>query len=63
MPLFEVKGPDGKTYEVDAPDAQTAAGAIGGGPKKSLPLALVRTWRAVGGRSGRGVLSTGWHRR
>jgi hypothetical protein len=29
MPIFEVQGPDGKTYEVDAPDMQSAAGAFG----------------------------------
>ena len=28
MPVFEVQGPDGKTYEVDAPDLQSAAGAF-----------------------------------
>lgn len=28
MPVFEVQGPDGKTYEVDAPDMQSAAGAF-----------------------------------
>ena len=28
MPIFEVQGPDGNTYEVDAPDVQTAAGAF-----------------------------------
>ena len=28
MPIFEVQGPDGKTYEVDAPDMQRAASAF-----------------------------------
>lgn len=28
MPIFEVQGPDGKTYEADAPDAATAASAF-----------------------------------
>lgn len=28
MPIFEVQGPDGKTYEVDAPDMNSAAEAI-----------------------------------
>lgn len=29
MPLFELQGPDGKTYEVDAPDMNAAASAFG----------------------------------
>jgi len=29
MPLFEIQGPDGKTYEIDAPDENSALGAIG----------------------------------
>jgi hypothetical protein len=28
MPIFEIQGPDGKTYEADAPDAQTAVKAF-----------------------------------
>lgn len=28
MPIFEVQGPDGKTYEVDAPDMKSAASAF-----------------------------------
>jgi hypothetical protein len=28
MPIFEIEGPDGKIYEADAPDAQTAARAF-----------------------------------
>jgi hypothetical protein len=28
MPIFELQGPDGKTYEVDAPDMRSAAGAF-----------------------------------
>jgi hypothetical protein len=28
MPIFEIQGPDGKIYEADAPDAQTAARAF-----------------------------------
>jgi hypothetical protein len=28
MPIFEIQGPDGKTYEADAPDAQAAARAF-----------------------------------
>lgn len=35
MAVFEIQGPDGKVYEVDAPDAATAAAALAniGGPK------------------------------
>lgn len=29
MATFEIQGPDGKTYEVDAPDQKTALGALG----------------------------------
>jgi len=29
MPIFELQGPDGKTYEVDAPDMGAAANAFG----------------------------------
>ncbi|QOF71854.1 hypothetical protein IG197_01815 [Aminobacter sp. SR38] len=29
MPLFEIQGPDGKTYEIDAPDENSALGALG----------------------------------
>lgn len=29
MPVFEIQGPDGKTYEIDAPDEQSALGALG----------------------------------
>ena len=28
MPIFELQGPDGKTYEVDAPDMETATKAF-----------------------------------
>ncbi|MGV0910330.1 hypothetical protein [Martelella sp. FOR1707] len=48
MPVFELQGPDGKVYEVDAPDMQTAAAAFGdiGGDQKQadwtyLPGAVV----------------------
>ncbi|MFG1340366.1 hypothetical protein [Xanthobacter autotrophicus] len=30
MPIFELQGPDGKSYEVDAPDMRAAAEAFGG---------------------------------
>lgn len=30
MPIFELQTPDGRTFEVDAPDMQSAAGALGG---------------------------------
>ncbi|MGU3496094.1 hypothetical protein ACLBXM_18790, partial [Xanthobacteraceae bacterium A53D] len=29
MPIFEMQGPDGKTYEVEAPDMGVAASAFG----------------------------------
>lgn len=29
MPVFEIQGPDGKTYEIDAPDENAAVGALG----------------------------------
>lgn len=32
MPIFEVQGPDGKTYEADAPDMASAASAFGPAP-------------------------------
>jgi hypothetical protein len=39
MPIFEVKGPDGKIYEVKAPDAASAARAFGGpAPDPSLGM-------------------------
>lgn len=37
MPIFEIQGPDGKTYEADAPDAATAAKAFA--PKQASPAA------------------------
>jgi hypothetical protein len=38
MPVFEVQGPDGKTYEVDAPDMQSAAGAFAPTDDKSAAV-------------------------
>lgn len=37
MPVFEVQGPDGKVYEVDAPDIQRAVVAFGGAPVQHAP--------------------------
>lgn len=37
MGVFEIQGPDGKVYEVEAPDMQTAAGAFAKMGKPALP--------------------------
>lgn len=52
MPFFEVEGPDGKVYEVDAPDADSAVHAIktiGSAPQSQEPPAAT-------GREQRGLI-------
>ena len=40
MATFELQGPDGGTYQVDAPDPQTAFAALHGGGNSPQPAAV-----------------------
>lgn len=45
MPRFELQSPDGRRFEVDAPDMNAAISAIGGsGGEKTFGQALSETW-------------------
>jgi hypothetical protein len=47
MPIFELQTPDGKTFEVDAPDMETAAAALDGG--EQTPNADAKADRSMSG--------------
>jgi hypothetical protein len=58
MPVFEIQGPDGKTYEADAPDAATAAKAFA--PKQQAapadePSFVMKALHMLGGVGDAGV--------
>ena len=54
MPIFELEK-DGKVFEVDAPDMQTAASSLGGGGAQQQPNTAIDMLRTVPGALASGV--------
>lgn len=59
MPTYEIKGPDGRTFEVDAPDPQSAVQAIGAHAQAKPGFGAAETALDVGKSAGVGLARGG----